>query len=98
MTYFAKTNTADPSTGFISVGAVLTDKQVERLGAERIAAMVARGILGTKDETPKPTAEAVPESAVEPQVIEEDEDLAEITVDEVAGKPAKKRTGRRSGR
>lgn len=61
MQYFAKTNTADPRIGFISVGEYLTEKQVEALGAEKVAELVARGVLAASGE--KPTDAVSPDDA-----------------------------------
>ena len=46
MQYYAKTYTADPKIGLITPGEFLDEKQVEKLGEEKIADMVERGILG----------------------------------------------------
>lgn len=48
MQYYAKTNTAHPDVGFISVGEYLSASQVEALGADLIADMVKRGVLSAE--------------------------------------------------
>ena len=68
MQYYAKTNTAHPLTGFISVGEYLTDKQVEALGADLVADMVARGVLAASGEIP----EAAPPSPTDTHGQEEE--------------------------
>jgi len=81
MKYYAKTNTATPATGFITVGEVLTEKQAEALGEEKLRDMVKRGVLGATGESPRrpePPAEKVkdapdPESEPEEQIEEEAE-------------------------
>ena len=50
MKYYAKTNTGAPKAGFITRGEVLTKKQEEALGEERLRDMVRRGVLGTLDD------------------------------------------------
>jgi len=56
MQYYAKVNTAGPKTGFISVGEMLTDKQVEALGEEKLAELVAVGVLEEMADDPKPVS------------------------------------------
>lgn len=46
MQYYAKVNTAGPATGFIAVSEMLSEKQVEALGEEKVAELVSRGVLG----------------------------------------------------
>lgn len=55
MQYFAKVNTAGPKTGFISVGEILTEEQVEALGEEKLAELVAAQVLGELPDDPEPT-------------------------------------------
>lgn len=55
MQYYAKTYTADPATGLITPGEFLTEKQETALGEERIAEMVARGVLGVMGKKPAQT-------------------------------------------
>ncbi len=57
MTYFAKTNTADPRTGFISVGEILTDAQADALGEDKLNELVKRGVLGVSGGAEKPKSE-----------------------------------------
>lgn len=81
MKYYAKTNTADPRTGFISTGEILTDAQVEALGEEKLQEMVARGVLGVQGGTNK-SAPKKPEKPAEPETEPEDEpEDAEETID-----------------
>ena len=56
MQYFAKVNTAGPKMGFISVGEMLTDRQVEALGEEKLAELVAVGVLEEMADDPKPVS------------------------------------------
>lgn len=56
MQYYAKVNTAGPKTGFISVGEMLTDRQVEALGEEKLAELVAVGVLEEMADDPKPVS------------------------------------------
>ena len=51
MKYYAKVNTGAPRIGFIYKGEVLTGKQMETLGEEKLLEMVERGVLGTLGET-----------------------------------------------
>jgi len=74
MQYYAKTNTASPATGFITVGEILTEKQAGALGGEKLAELVKAGVLGVcggEGITPKAheaePAEATPE---EPGTVE----------------------------
>ena len=46
MQYFAKVNTAGPKTGFISVGEMLTDRQVEALGSVSVQPPVGGFVVG----------------------------------------------------
>ena len=46
MLYFAKVNTADPRIGLITTGEMLTQKQANALGQEKIDELVRRGVLG----------------------------------------------------
>lgn len=46
MQYYAKVNTSGPATGFIAVGEMLSEKQLEALGEEKVAELVSRGVLG----------------------------------------------------
>lgn len=72
MTYYAKTNTADPRTGFISTGEILTDAQVDALGEEKLTELVERGVLGIQGGTAKP-APKKPAPVDEPDDEPEDE-------------------------
>lgn len=54
MTYYTKTNTADPRTGFISVGEILTEAQADALGEDKLNELVERGVLGVSGGTEKP--------------------------------------------
>ena len=97
MKYCAKTNTADPKTGFITKGEYLTDQQAEALGEEKLRDMVARGILSAEGGSPRtaeppaePAAEepdAEPEAPEEPEAEDaeeaDDADDAEETEDEL---------------
>lgn len=77
MQYYAKTYTADPKTGLITPGELLTETQVDALGEDRIADMVERGVLGVtggkpaqteapaKSEKPTEKREKKPAKAVE---------------------------------
>lgn len=61
MTYYAKTNTADPRVGFIGRGEVLTEKQAGALGENKLEELLKRGVLGRMDDaepTPEPAADA----------------------------------------
>lgn len=114
MQYFAKTNTADPRTGFISVGEYLTEKQVEALGMEKIAELVSRGVLAATEDAPEtvsPTPADVAESepAITPELSEvndeaDDEEtlpeleLAEDIVKDQPEAPAPKKGGRRKAK
>ena len=53
MKYCARYNTADPKIGFVSVGEVLTDKQAEALGKEKIDELVKDGLLIAVGGTPE---------------------------------------------
>ena len=64
MTYYAKTNTADPAVGLLRIGEVLTDEQVAALGAEKVGSMVRRGVLGIEKDSP--IEEFHPAAAAEP--------------------------------
>ena len=64
MQYYAKTYTADPATGLITPGEFLTEKQEAALGEERIAEMVARGVLGAMGK--KPAQAEAPAKSEEP--------------------------------
>lgn len=52
MQYYAKTNTASPAIGFISVGMMLTEKQADALGDDLIAELLERGVLGVFEDHP----------------------------------------------
>ena len=74
--YCAKTNTADPRTGFISMGEILTDAQAEALGEEKLQELVERGVLGVMGggtETPAPKQPDPEEPEEEPEDEPEDE-------------------------
>lgn len=73
MTYYAKTNTADPRTGFISVGEVLTDAQTDALGKDKLNELVERGVLGVSGgaEYSKPE-QTIPPSSTESNISEDD--------------------------
>ena len=72
MKYYAKTNTADPRVGFISVGYVLTEEEAGKLGEDKVNELVARGVLAPcgeekpQGEAPKPAPEPEPEKESEP--------------------------------
>ena len=57
MKVYARTNTGDPRTGFISVGDVLTRKQMEALGEVKIEELIQRGVLGVLREETAPAEE-----------------------------------------
>lgn len=59
MQYYAKVNTADPRTGFISVGEYLTEKQVDALGTEKIAELVECGVLAASGDIPEAASPAL---------------------------------------
>lgn len=95
MQYYALVNTASPATGFITVGEVLTEKQAEALGAEKIAELVRERVLAPCDgekpaEEERPdekenaeTAEAGPAPAPDDEQDEsggEDEELPELEI------------------
>lgn len=70
MKYYAKTNTADPAIGFITVGEYLTDKQAEALGEDKLRDMVRRGVLKSVDNSPReaePPAEPDAPETPEPE-------------------------------
>lgn len=77
MKYYAKTNTATPATGFITVGEVLTEKQAETLGEEKLRELVERGVLGATGESPRRPEPPAVENA-EPAEDAEAEPEAEI--------------------
>ena len=54
MMYYARTNTADPRVGLITVGEYLTDAQVKALGKEMLDALVERGVLGIERDGAQP--------------------------------------------
>lgn len=52
--YYAKTNTADPRVGLITVGEYLTDAQEKALGEDLLNALVQRGVLGVERDGAQP--------------------------------------------
>ena len=54
MMYYARTNTADPRVGLITVGEYLTDAQAKALGKEMLDALVERGVLGIERDGAQP--------------------------------------------
>lgn len=113
MDYYAKINTGSPETGFISVGEVLTEKQIAVLGEEKIKMMVKGGILAEIGKAPDiekseehDGMEKAPEPKPEPEAEpENDEELPElgmpedIVKDEAAEAPkAPKKGGRRKAK
>lgn len=83
MKYYAKTNTADPKTGFITKGEYLTDQQAEALGEEKLRDMVERGVLGAIGESPRATVPPT-EPPIEPKA-EEPEEPEEPASDDIDG-------------
>ena len=88
MKYYAKVYTGNPATGLIVPGEMLTEKQVEQLGEEKILELCARGVLGyMAEKTPAPKQEApapVPEAEQEEKTEKPDcaEDGSEDPADE----------------
>lgn len=88
MKYYAKTNTADPRVGFLSVGCVLTEEEAGKLGEEKIRELVARGVLAAcgeeepQEEAPKPEPAKAPEPEPEPEMEPETEPETESESDE----------------
>lgn len=83
MLYCAKTNTADPRTGFISVGEILSDEQTAALGEEKLRELVERGVLealGGGKAIPKPVPIRVETQIAEPE--EEPEDMGQDDADD----------------
>lgn len=92
MLYYAKVNTATPATGLITIGSVLTDKQVKALGEEKLAELVRENVIvaksgqasteepeGSTEETLAEDLEAKdPESATTESEEYEDEDEEEL--------------------
>lgn len=94
MAYYALTNTADPRTGFISIGEVLTDAQAAALGEDKLKELVACRVLAVCGEKPQAAApspaptgsaegtpEETPEEAPEEmpeEVPEDDDELPEL--------------------
>ena len=77
MKVYARTNTGDPRTGFIGVGEVLTGKQREALGEEKIQELIQRGVLGViREEAPAEKPEpptTAPEAPDAPEETQEEE-------------------------
>lgn len=85
MLYYAKTNTADPRTGFIGLGEFLTEKQTAALGEEKIAELVMAGVLGvSREETTHAKDYAKPEIDTDPDDHAEEEDTPEDAREEDA--------------
>jgi len=105
MKYYAKTNTADPRVGFISVGYVLTEEEAGKLGEEKIRELAARGVLAACGEEKKPQAEAPkqepakepePEPTPEPEAETESDEPMELPMgDDIVGDGTPKKGGRR---
>ena len=112
MEYYAKVHTASPATGFITMGEILTAKQAEALGDEKIRELIDRGVLGEVDASPtlraeEPVTEPVeksPEITVEAEgAAEESEELPVLDAGEdIIGTadeaPEKPRRGRRKSK
>ena len=95
MKYCALVNTGSPGTGLITVGEVLTEKQMAALGADKINELVdfgkvggIDGVLGACGEAPaapRPAPEKAqkPEPKPEPEAEpENDEELPELGMPE----------------
>ena len=111
MKYCALVNTASPGTGLITVGEVLTEKQMAALGADKINELVRDGVLdacGEAPAAPRPAPEKAPKPEPKPEPEaepENDEELPElgmpedIVKDEAAEAPkAPKKGGRRKAK
>lgn len=93
MQYYALVNTASPATGFISIGEVLTDKQAEALGDEKIVELVREKVLApcgaekpAEEEQTEPAAEETqqpePDDEEEAADGEDEEELPELELTE----------------
>lgn len=81
MKYAAKVNTAYPGIGLVTTGEVLTDEQVEIIGADKIDELVAREVLAAmKEDTDvaAPPADVIHDDAPvsEPESVEESQEEA----------------------
>ena len=78
MKYYAKTYTADPKTGLLSPGEFLKEEQAAALGKDRLAEMVARGVLcavgGEKTKAQEPDDEDVTAAVPDPEADNPNED------------------------
>ena len=78
MKYYARTYTADPKTGLLSPGEFLKEEQAAALGKDRLAEMVARGVLcAVGSESPKaqePDDEDVTAAVPDPEADNPNED------------------------
>lgn len=111
MAYYALTNTADPRTGFISIGEVLTDAQAAALGEDKLKELVACRVLAVCSEKPQaaapsaaPTgsAEETPDEAPEEmpeEVPENDDELPELELgDDIVNDRPKEKPNKGNGR
>lgn len=86
MKYYAKVYTGTPATGLIAPGEMLTDKQVELLGEEKVTELCGRGVLGIQDSgnaaeakaKPAKRAEEVPAEIPAEESEETEEELPEL--------------------
>ena len=111
MAYYALTNTADPRTGFISIGEVLTDAQAAALGEDKLKELVACRVLAVCGEKPQaaapsaaPTgsAEETPDEAPEEmpeEGPENDDELPELELgDDIVNDQPKEKPNKGNGR
>lgn len=68
--YCAKVNTGSPETGFISVGEVLSEKQVAALGEQKLSELVRAGVLAEcgEEKTPVSPRGAAESGGADPKV------------------------------
>ena len=79
MKYYALVNTAGPKTGFISVGEMLSDEQVQALGREKIEELVQERVIGCLLEDEEDEAEERPEDGAEDAQLSEGTEDAPMT-------------------